>query len=199
MPKQVEADLVRCKRNKYNSAGASTMVVVVAVMLGALMSFAPLASGRVKITLAGVGYGMRTSQVRAILGPPRHKRLERPFPGGKPYGAVWRYPDRLKVEFQRRHGRGPLRVRFVWTKSPKDKGPYGLHVGSTLHRIKNLSNVYCGVYNSEGPPIYLCDWSVTKINKPCGQHLYFSFRMKHHHPRGRVFRIDLTANNGEGC
>lgn len=151
-----------------------------------------------RIAIAGISYGMSPAEVRVVLGSPLH--IHKELQSGQVFGEVWQYQDRLEIELQKPFiapGRsGPLRVRFVTTKSPLDKTSTGLHVGSALATVKRLRNIFCGDY---GTDVYLCQWAVNKSNGPCGPHLYFDFHRSGERVHGSVFQIELTANNGEGC
>jgi hypothetical protein len=170
-------------------------VPLTAVLLSALVLVAPATADArsPRIALAGVSYGMRPAQVRSLLGKPLSTKVE------SSYGLVWRYTDRLEVEFTKRgvgYGDGVYRVRFVTTESPGDRTPGGLHVGSALTQVKKLRNLVCGDYGSNE---YLCSWRVFKSNPPCGPNLYFDFKRHAGRIGRKVFQIELTANNGEGC
>jgi hypothetical protein len=136
---------------------------------------------------------MTPVKVRAVLGRPRSQKLE------GDYGLVWRYADKLEVEFTKRgvgYGNGRFRVSFVTTTSKRDKTPGGLHVGSSLSRVKKLPHIFCGDY---GTNRYICSWAVTGSNGPCGPQLYFDFKRAGKQVGDKVIEIESTANNGEGC
>lgn len=142
--------------------------------------------------LADVKPGMTRHEVVRTLGRP--DRITAWRFQGQAYEREWHYPDRFTVGFQILNG-VTRRVIWVRTGSPKDKFPYGIHVGAKERRVRRLGNTDCWrLTSSVGtfPRGWICAWRPPWIADPCGPHLTFRMRNRH----GRVALIQLSGIRG---
>lgn len=127
-------------------ASASRRLAIVSMTVLVASALVPVSGARAETSaIAGVRLGVGRAAVRNLLGAPRRTRSGShveyvPATGGparRPGKRLeYLYPDRLVVTFTQLTRHGGLRVFAVTTRSPLDRYPSGIHVGSTRAQLR---------------------------------------------------------------
>jgi len=171
---------------------AARVLLSTIVATAALAFNSPAAYAEPSVSIAGVHLGMTPGQVQRLLGQPLSK--SRILPGVSMWAyQVWRYPDRLLVEFRRypddkRH----LRVKLIATRSPRDRFSNGVHVGSPVSVVrKRFHPLLCSPYSLRNETVTLCQWYVAG-QELCVPGVELWVR------RTKVYKIELTPTPADG-